>query len=132
MVQRFGGTGLISLLVGAVLVGILWQYGVGGSHSSEAAQAPQQITQAENVTGEINLTALTPAIQAFFADHGTYEGLGDPTQGLMHYDASATGITVVTATPTAYCIQTTSGTQTTGTQIYSLRGPGGAPAPGPC
>ena len=124
---RFGGTGLISLLVGAVLVGILWQYGVGGSGSGAASQPAQDIAQAQDATGESNLTAVTPAIQAFYADHGTYEGLADPVQGLMHYDASATGIVVASATPDSYCIQTTSGTQT-----FSERGPGGTPSPGPC
>src|SRR5438105_3792791 len=52
---RFGGTGVISLLVGAVLVAILWQYGVGGGHSGAASQPAQDIAQAENATGEANL-----------------------------------------------------------------------------
>jgi len=127
MTQRFGGTGVISLVLSAVIIGLLWQFGVfGGGGGGEAAQAPQQITQAENATGEANLTAITPAIAAFFADHGTYEGLGDPAQGLLHYDASATGLAVVSADASSYCIQTI------GTPAYSLRGPGGTAQPGPC
>jgi|tagenome__1003787_1003787.scaffolds.fasta_scaffold20970951_4 hypothetical protein len=128
MTQRFGGTGMISLLISAVVIGMLWQFGVlgGGGGSNRAAQAEQQITQAENATGEANLTAITPAIAAFFADHGTYEGLGDPAQGLLHYDASATGLTVVSADSAAYCVQTA------GTPVFSLRGPGGTATPGAC
>ena len=126
MTQRFGGTGVISLLLSAVVIGLLWQFGIAGHGSGEAAKAPQQITQAENAAGEANLTAITPAVAAFFADHGTYEGLGDPTQGLLHYDASATGLSVVTADASSYCIQTV------GTPTFSLRGPGGTAQPGPC
>jgi hypothetical protein len=127
MTQRFGGTGVISLLVSAVVIGMLWQFGVlGGGGSGTALQAHHQITQAENAAGEANLTAITPAIAAFFADNGTYEGLGDPAQGLLHYDASATGLTVVSADASSYCIQTV------GTPVYSLRGPGGTATPGPC
>ena len=128
MTQRFGGTGVISLLVSAVVIGMLWQFGVlgGGAGSGAASQPAQQITRAENAAGEANLTAITPAIAAFFADHGTYEGLGDPAQGLLHYDASATGLTVVSADAASYCIQTV------GTPVYSLRGPGGTATPGPC
>jgi hypothetical protein len=125
MTQRFGGTGVLSLLVAAGVLAALWQFGVfGGSESPATVQ--QQITQAQNATGEANLTAVTPAIAAFFADHGTYAGLGDPVQGLVHYDASATGLTVVSADAASYCIQTT------GAPVYSLRGPGGTAAPGPC
>jgi hypothetical protein len=127
MTQRFGGTGVVSLMLSAVIIGLLWQFGVfGGGRGGEAAQAPRQITQAENATGEANLTAITPAIAAFFADHGTYEGLGDPAQGLLHYDASATGLTVVSADASSYCIQTA------GTPVYSLHGPGGTAQPGAC
>jgi hypothetical protein len=126
MTQRFGGTGVISLLISAVVIGMLWQFGVFGGGSGAASQPARQITQAENATGEANLTAITPAIAAFFADHGTYEGLGDPTQGLLHYDASATGLVVVSADQSSYCVQTA------GTPVYSLRGPGGTAAPGPC
>ena len=126
MTQRLGGTRVISLLVSAVVIGMLWQFGVlGGGGSGATSQPAPHITQAENATGEANLTEITPAIAAFFADHGTYEGLGDPAQGLLHYDASATGLTVVSADAASYCIQT-------GTPVYSLRGPGGTATPGPC
>ena len=127
MTQRFGGTGVISLLAAAAIIGAMWQFGVFGGHGSETpAKVQQQITQAENATGEANLTAITPAIAAYFADNDTYVGLGDPATGLLHYDASATGLTVVGADAASYCIQTV------GTPVYSLRGPGGTAAPGPC
>lgn len=126
MTQRFGGTGVISLLISAVVIGMLWQFSVLGGGSGAASQPAQDITQAKNATGEANLMAITPAVAAFFADHGTYEGLGDPAQGLLHYDASATGLTVVSGDPASYCIQTV------GTPVYSLRGPGGTATPGPC
>ena len=122
---RFTGSAMISLLMAVVVAGVLWQTGVLGGGSSSAT-SPEAVArdeaQANAVAAQSNLLAAGPAAQAYFAEHGTYEGLT-----LTPYDASATGISVVRADATSFCLQTAAGTQ-----VFSLRGPGGGVVPGPC
>ena len=116
---------MISLLLALVAVGVLWQMGVfgGGSSSATSPQAIQRDeSQAGAVAAQSNLQAAGPAAQAYFAEHGSYEGLT-----LTSYDASAGSIAVMRADATSYCLQTA-----VGTQVFSLRGPGGSVVPGPC
>jgi hypothetical protein len=123
-VIALSGLRIVALLVGLVVVGLLWRTGIpfqGGDTEtnrllSEASPSPGDAARA-NVQGAV------PAVEAYFAQNGTYEGLNltaiDP--------ASAAAVTVVSATTTSYCIQSTSGTET-----YSQHGPAGAVLPGPC
>jgi len=74
------------------------------------------------VAAQSNLLAAGPAAQAYLAEHGSYEGLT-----LTAYDASAGSIAVMRADAASYCLQTA-----VGTQVFSLRGPGGSVVPGPC
>ncbi len=116
---------MISLLLALVAVGAIWQMGVfgGGSSSTTSPQAIQrEESQAGAVTAQSNLEAAGPAAQAYYAEHGTYEGLT-----LTSYDASAGSIAVASADATSYCLQTV-----VGTQVFSLRGPGGSVIPGAC
>ncbi|MGZ8693999.1 MAG: hypothetical protein ACXWYS_01025 [Gaiellaceae bacterium] len=123
---RFSGSAMISLLMAVVVAGVLWQTGVFGGGSSSSATSPEAVArdkaQANAVAAQSNLLAAGPAAQAYFAEHGTYEGLT-----LTPYDASATGIAVVRADAASFCLQTAAGTQ-----VFSLRGPGGGVVPGPC
>jgi hypothetical protein len=119
------GAPALSLLLALAAVAAMWQFGVfgGGSSSATTPQAIEHDTQqAGAVTAQSNLQAAGPAAQAFFAENGTYAGLN-----LTAYDASATGITVVSADAASYCVQTSAGTQ-----VFSLRGPGGSVVAGPC
>jgi hypothetical protein len=135
------------LLIGVVLallaLALLWMtgrldpvLGAVGLHQNGVAR-PQQnqtgtggpggIPAATNVA-QANLRAAAPAVQAYFANNGTYVGMEDPGRGLAAIDpASAATVTVVSTAATSYCIQTTVGTKT-----FSQRGPTGAIAPGPC
>jgi hypothetical protein len=123
--RSFRGAPAISLLLALVAVGVMWQMGVfgGGSSSATSPQAIQrEESQAGAVAAQSNLQAAGPAAQAYFAENGTYAGLT-----LTSYDASAGGISVVSADATSYCLQTT-----VGTQVFSLRGPGGSVVAGTC
>ena len=125
MNRSYRGAPAISLLLALVAVGAMWQMGVFGGGSSSAT-TPQAIQHDEQQAGSVaatsNLQAAGPAAQAYFAEHGSYEGLT-----LTQYDASAAGISVVSADAASYCLQTVAGTQ-----VFSLRGPGGSVVAGPC
>lgn len=100
---------LISLAVGAFL--FVRQSQTAGVTSSVAQQAETQAAQDAAAT---DFSAALPAIQAYYADNGTYAGLSLPP---------AFAITVVRADATSYCLQ--AGNE-------HLDGPGGQAATGPC
>lgn len=92
---------------------------VGGFLSVRSSQtttstAQQAETQASLAAAATDFTAALPALQAWYADHGTYAGATLPP---------AFAVTVVRADGTSYCLQ--SGTE-------HLVGPGGSPQPGSC
>jgi phosphoserine aminotransferase len=123
--RSYKGAPAISLLLALVAVAVMWQLGVfgGGSSSATSPQAIQrEESQAGAVTAQSNLQAATPAAQAYFAENGTYAGLT-----LTSYDASAGSIAVMSADATSYCLQTV-----VGTQVFSMRGPGGNAVAGAC
>jgi hypothetical protein len=124
MNTSFKGAPAISLLLALVAVAAMWQLGVfGGSSSATSPQAVQRDEdRAAAVAATSNLQAAGPAAQAYYAEHGSYEGLT-----LTSYDASAGSIAVVSADTTSYCLQTG-----VGTQVFSLRGPGGSVVAGAC
>ena len=124
MNRSFKGAPAISLLLALVAVAVLWQMGVfGGGSSATSPQAIQRDEdQASAVAAQSNLQAAGPAAQAYFAEHGTYEGLT-----LTSYDASAGSIAVVRADASSYCLQTA-----VGTQVFSVTGPGGSVVAGAC
>jgi hypothetical protein len=100
---------LISLALGGFL--FVRSSQTSGPTSSVAQQAETQAQQAASAT---NFDAALPALQAWYADHGTYAGVTLPP---------AYGVTVASADATSYCLQT---------PTEHLAGPGGAPAAGPC
>lgn len=85
--------------------------GTNGSSPSSSAAA--------NVRGAV------PAIEAYWADHGTYAGM--TLAKLQQIDAGIRAISIAYATATRYCIQSTVGSVT-----YHYAGPAGPAAPGPC
>jgi hypothetical protein len=92
---------------------------VGGFLSVRSSQSSRQTqqqaeTQASLAASATDFAAAFPALQAWFADHGTYAGVTLPP---------AFAVTVVRADATSYCLQ--AGTE-------HLDGPGGAAQPGPC
>jgi hypothetical protein len=82
--------------------------------SQSSSRAGQVETLASQAASATDFAAALPALQAWYADHGTYAGVSLPP---------AFAVTVVRAAGASYCLQ--SGTE-------HLDGPGGSAQPGPC
>jgi hypothetical protein len=54
---------------------------------------------------ETSVRAAIPAIEAYNADHNTYKGV--TMRALRQYDMGVSGVRVVRATPTTYCLEST-------------------------
>jgi hypothetical protein len=123
-VVALSGLRIVGLLVAVVVVGMLWRTGLpfqGGD-----TQTDRLMSEASPSSGDAaraNVQGAVPAVEAHFAQNGTYEGLDLATID----PASATAVVVVSASATSYCIQSTSGAET-----YSKHGPAGEVVPSPC
>jgi hypothetical protein len=108
---------LVSLLVALAIGAYLFttQMRENGPTSELAQQAEADATAA---VGAANFQAAAPALQAWFAEHGTYAGATLPP---------VFGVQLVRADATSYCLQAGTG----GTAQHVV-GPGGSPAAGPC
>jgi hypothetical protein len=74
--------------------------------------------------GETRVRAAIPALEAYNADHGTYRGV---TLGaLRQYDMGVTGVRIVRATATSYCLEST------GSGAYHKVGAAGEIVAGAC
>jgi hypothetical protein len=104
---------LVSLLIGGYL--FTQQSKSTGPTSAAVTQAESQATSAAAAT---SFDAALPALQAWFADHGSYAGVTLPP---------AFAVTVARADTTTYCLETG-----TAPAESHLAGPGGTPQPGPC
>jgi len=105
--------GIPALLV-AVVVGLYLSAKSMQSSGPTSAPGQQAITQAQSEVAATNFGQADTAMQAFFAQSGTYAGATLP---------AGTGVVLVRAGATTYCLQ--SGDE-------HEDGPGGQPAPGPC
>ena len=105
-----GGFTLIELLVVIIILGILL-----------AVAVPSYIgfkDKAEKSAAQANVRAAVPAVEAFYADRGTYVGLDNPSThatapGISFYDPGSSSKITVSASPaptaTTYCIYSTQG-----------------------
>jgi hypothetical protein len=111
------GLSLVSLLAALAIGGYLFmaQAKTAGP-TSDLGQKAQADAAAQ--AGAASFQAAAPVLQAWFAERGTYAGATLPP---------SYGVVVAQADATSYCLQAGSGE---GGQ--HVRGPGGAPAPGPC
>src|SRR5690348_5594764 len=100
---------LITLLIGAYLS---MQSMRSNGPTSRSGQ--QEIAQAQSATAGLNFNQAVPGLQAYFDQNHTYVGATLPP---------GTGVTLVGATPTSYCLQDGNEHEV---------GPGGTPQPGPC
>jgi hypothetical protein len=75
--------------------------------------------------GMADVRASIPAIEAYYADNGTYKGV--TLEILQGYDAAVKGIRIVRANDQTYCIESTAG----GFPWYKA-GPSGDILPGDC
>jgi hypothetical protein len=107
--------GFLAVLV--VLPGCQWLWDPAAIGDTDPAAAEQ--AQAD-IRGSI------PAIEAFYADNGTYAGI---TVGGLRttYDPGVPAVRIVVTSPNSYCVESTVSGVT-----YSKAGPGADIRPGPC
>jgi hypothetical protein len=105
--------GLPALLVALAVGGYLMtkQMQTNGPTSPPVQQA---ITQAQGAVAATNFSGADTAMQAFFAQSGTYAGATLPP---------GSGVVLVRSDATSYCLQA---------GAEHENGPGGQPQPGPC
>ena len=107
-----GGFTLIELLVVIIILGILLAIAVPSYIGFKG--------KAEKSAAAANLRAAVPAIEAFYADNGTYVGLGAAstaaTPGMSYYDPASTSKVTIQGAPalsaTTYCVSSTTGAST--------------------
>jgi hypothetical protein len=105
--------GIPALLVVAVLG--LYLYSQDAKSSAPTSTAGQQaITQAQSAVAAANFGQADAAMQAFYAQYGTYAGATLPV---------GTGVVLARADATGYCLQAGDEHEV---------GPGGQAAPGGC
>ena len=104
-----GGFTLIELLVVIIILGILLAIAVPSYIGFKG--------KAEASAAAANLRAAVPAVEAFYADNGTYANMDAASTaavpGIAYYDpASAAKVSVISANSTTYCISSTTGSST--------------------
>ena len=118
-----GGFTLIELLVVIIILGILLAIAVPSYIGFKG--------KAEKSAAAANVRAAVPAVEAFYADNGTYVGIDNASTaavapGIGFYDPSSSSkVTIVTSggnqpTVSSYCIASTAGGST-----YYKKGPAG-------
>ena len=111
------GLGLVTLLIGLVLVGLLWAR--DASQNGPTSQNAQRVeTQAEQVSAAVNFGTAAVQLEAYRAENGTYAGASLPP---------SFGVQLVRADASSYCLQ--SGATP---PVQHLAGPGGRAVSGPC
>jgi hypothetical protein len=107
---------LVALVVGGILFAMQLQG--SGSASPASSTVAQAETQAVAAVASTNFAAANAALQAWFAEHGSYAGATiDPSYQ----------VTVVRADAASYCLQTAAGQA-----LEHENGPGGQALPGGC
>lgn len=96
------------------LVGIYLYSQDAKSNGPTSASGQQAITQAQSAVAATNFSQADAALQAFYAQSGTYVGATLPP---------GTGVVLVRADPASYCLQA---------GAEHEEGPGGQPQPGAC
>jgi type IV pilus assembly protein PilA len=95
------GFTLIELLVVLVIIGILLAIAVPSYLGFK--------DRAKRGAAEANVRSAVPAVEAYYADNGSYSGMSVPA--LTAIDAGVK-VTIISAGPSTYCISNTQGTYT--------------------
>ena len=77
------GLRIVGLVVALAVVAMLWRTGLpfqGTSKSSTGLLA--EASPSSGDAAQANVRGAVPAVEAFYAEHGTYDGLGDPLHGI--------------------------------------------------
>jgi type IV pilus assembly protein PilA len=125
--NREQGFTLIELLVVIIIIGILLAIAVP-SYLGFRGRAADKAAAA-------NVRAALPAVEAFFADNGTYTGMTLVALKAIDAGVSLSGNPTILNAGAGYCIQSDSnGSAANGTNPHKYTGPGvdAAPVAGSC
>jgi hypothetical protein len=114
MARVFG----LTLLLVALAIGAALYLRQSTAHSPAGPAIAQAEAQAQSAVAGTNFQGAVPLLQAWYAEYGTYAGATLPP---------ATGVLLVRADTTGYCLQSGAGTA-----VEHEVGPNGQPQPGPC
>lgn len=110
---------LIEVLVVVVIIAILIAIAMGSFIGFRS--------RANDARVQYDVRAITPSIESYYADHGSYTGM--TLAALQSYDQAVdvSKYTLPTVTPASYCIQSSWGGET-----WSKNGPSQPPQQQPC
>jgi type IV pilus assembly protein PilA len=109
---REGGFTLIELLVVIVIIGILLAIAVPSYLGFRG--------RAQNADAQANLREAVPSVEAYFSDHGKYNGMTTGILKASYDNGLSPDVTIVSAHTNAYCLDAVHNNNT-----FYFSGPGG-------
>jgi hypothetical protein len=117
---------LLVLLIAVVGIGLAVRAALDRhSDGNTSGGLLESATVAAESTATANLRSAEISLEAWRADHGTYEGA--TVEGLHRYDYGVRDVLILHPTRDSYCLESR-----VGNAVASKEGPGGQIALGPC